>query len=302
MSFVLAVVVLLPVMTCWDLWADEGKSEGKRKSAVFFPVKLFCSSKQAVVLPFKGSIDELCVRVGQKVTKGDVLARYSLSLEDEMEVERRLFFPKVKDLEIRLAQADRDLLELNHIRSSLTNEEKAFSRQDTLEMDMRIEAQSRLKEGISDYLNMEKGLAKDELELLARLLGKPLRSGEALSKGLLTSPMGGYVVWIHPDLEEGAEFQKGGITFQVWVMDPLTARAEVFENEALQLVPGDRGKIVIESLREREFDAEISYISWVPFSSRIVEPSYYEVKMMVPNAELLLREGLMGHVTFPKTR
>ena len=289
------VIFLLFVQA--PVWADEAAGSGPKRYDIIFPVKLFCSQKQPVTVPFQGRIENIHVNSGQKVKEGDLLARYTLSLEARMRFRESLGGPGVKDLEIELAQVSSDLADLDALReqSRGTGETNA---DDVSGILSRIEARKIERDAILARLELGKALQQDERKLLAEKLGGSLNSDRIPDKAVLKSPLEGYVVWINPDLKKGSKVLKGTVAFQVGVMNPLMVRAEIFENEALKIAPGDRGKMIVESMREREFDVEVAYISWVPRSSGILQPSYYTVLMTVPNPDLQLREGLMGSVRF----
>lgn len=289
------VIFLLLIQT--SVWADEPAGSRPKRYDIVFPVKLFCSQKFPLTVPFHGIIENIHANAGQKVKKGDPLADYALSLEARMRLRENLGNPRVKDLEIELARVSSDLADLKVLRHKLrgTRNENGENVSGILK---RIEAREIQKKVIEARLKLGKTLKQDERNLLAEKLGEPLNSDQVPSKGVLKSPLEGYVVWINPDLKKGSEISKGTVAFQVGVMDPLMVRAEVFENEALKIAPGDRGKMIIESMREKEFDVEVVYISWIPRSSGILNPSYYTVLMTVQNPELKLREGLKGSVRF----
>lgn len=282
--------------------AGDATSSKRKKYEVVFPVKLFCSQKYPVIVPFKGRIEEVLVDVGRKVKQGDVLARYALSLEAVAALRKDLLNPRVKELEMELAQVASDLVDLSAIRDRLLKMGSEDPRADANGVLKKIEAREILKEAVNSRLDLEKAFALDARKLLSEKLGQSLILNDVPDKAFLNATLEGYVIWVNPEFKKGAEISEGFVAFEVGVMNPLTARAEVFENEALQIAPGDQGKMIIESMREREFDVVTTYVSWVPSSSGILNPSYYMVEMSVSNADLLLREGLMGNVRFSGSR
>jgi hypothetical protein len=91
-------------------------------------------------------------------------------------------------------------------------------------------------------------------------------------------------------------------------MDPMLIRAQVYELEALQLNLGEAAEVTVESLPGRNFEAQVSRVSWAPVPPPVwvpagqEQPSYYEVELTVPNPDLVLKEGLKGRITLRRPR
>ncbi len=296
--WLIPAVMMCLVLTRTPTWAEDGAGTQPKKYDIVFPVKLFCSEKRSVRVPFKGIIEEVYVNAGQEVKKGDLLARYHLSIESKMALREKLGNPRVKDLEIEREKVSVELADLRAFEKGANKTGEGNDKGDSRSIFDRIRQRETLKRSIEDRLRLEKALAEDEGRLLEERLGEPLDPDRVPGKAVLKSPMDGYVVWISPDVKKGTEVLPPMEAFQVGVMDPLTARADVFEYEALKIAPGDQGTIIIESMREKEFDVQVAYVSWVPRSSGILNPSYYTVLMTIQNPDLKLREGLMGSVRF----
>ncbi len=114
----------------------------------------------------------------------------------------------------------------------------------------------------------------------------------------MKAPIGNHVLWVHPDLREDAEFNKGTAAFSIGVMDPMLIRAHVHEIEAVQLKLGDLADFTLESIPGRKFQARVSRISWETLTPQLDRPSYYEVEFELPNPDFILREGLRGQIIF----
>ena len=114
----------------------------------------------------------------------------------------------------------------------------------------------------------------------------------------MLAPIGGYVIWISPDLQNGAELLPTAGVFQVGAMDPMLVRAQVFEIEALQIKPGETAEVTLESLPGRKFQGEVNRISWSSLTPGLEQPAYYDVELKVPNPDLLLKDGLKAQVVF----
>ena len=212
------VIFLLLIQT--SAWADESAGSQPKRYDIIFPVKLFCSQKYPVTVPFQGKIETIHANAGQKVKKDDLLAAYELSLEARMKLRESLGNPRVKDLEIELARVSSDLADLKALRDGLRGpgEENAG---DVSGISRRIEAREIQKAAIHARLKLEKALRQDERDLLEEKMGEPLDSERVPGKAFLKSPLKGYVVWINPDLKKGSEVHEGTLAFQVGVMESV---------------------------------------------------------------------------------
>jgi len=70
----------------------------------------------------------------------------------------------------------------------------------------------------------------------------------------------------------------------------------------MKIKVGDRAEVTLASLPGRKFPAVVSRISWSPITSKIDQPSYYEVELKVPNPDLSLREGLKVRIVIHKSK
>lgn len=263
-----------------------------------FPIKLVCSLKSHIKLPFHGVIRTVPAQTGRPIKAGEPLASYRLTPEATVNLRQRMFSHEVRELEVRLAEVERAAVELKGVRNKLEASPKrdASTSQSLAQVDEQIHALERQQEAIRNRLWLERVFVQDNLTLLSKLLGKTITPGQPLDEALLAAPMDGHILWLHPDLREGMELQANMVVSQVGVMHPMLGRGEVFENEAMKIEVGMKGLVELESLPGHTFEAWVSRISMVPVDSRPTQPSYYDVELTVPNPDLLLREGLAGLV------
>jgi hypothetical protein len=127
-------------------------------------------------------------------------------------------------------------------------------------------------------------------------LGVSFKSGQVPKEGVLVAPIDGHVVWMHPELRQGAQLGGGMPVLMVGVMDPMLLRAQVHEIEALKLQVGDKADITIESLPGQKFNAHISRLPWAPPVITLEHPTYYDVEFKVENPDLVLKEGLKATI------
>jgi multidrug efflux pump subunit AcrA (membrane-fusion protein) len=312
---------LAGVLTIWlflagqPVWGkDPVKAEKEEKAAppaavtpapeVAFIGKFSCPIKRPVILPFQGVITSLEVHAGQKVKKGEVLARYQLTPEASLQLRRSLNPPQVKQLEVKLAEVERALSQAEVKRREVQElaAKKLASKQGLAQAEKEWQFLSRERQATQAQLNQEKKLAADNLRVLREQLGDSLNSGKLQREAALKAPIDGYVLTVHPDLREGAELEGKTVAFLVGVMDPLIVKAQVHEMEALQVKVGDLAEIQPESLPGRKFEAKVSRLSWFPLKAGLDQPTYYEAEFEVPNPGLLLKDGMKVRIVLRKTR
>ena len=275
-----------------------------QEAELTFAGKFFCSLKRPVVLPFKGVITALQVRSGQRVEGGEVLARYRLAPEATLQLRQRLAPPQIKELELKLAEVEKNLASLEGKQREVAqlSQQKLAPLKSKNQIDREVQLLARQRAAVQERLKQERQNAQDDLAFLKTQLGDSLQPGRVPREADLLAPVGGHIIWVHPELREGGELTPGTPVFQVGVMDPMLLRAQAYETEALQLTLGDAAEVTLESLPGRKFEAKVSRISWAPITPGLDQPSYYEVELNVPNPDLTLKEGLKGRMVFRKSR
>jgi multidrug efflux pump subunit AcrA (membrane-fusion protein) len=284
--------------------APPALAEPAAEPEISFNGKVFCSTKRRVDLPFKGVITSVLVHSGERVEPRQVLARYRLAPEALVLIRQRLAPPQIAETEIKLAETDRALGPLQ-IRQRELNQllQKKLAPPQSLEQvnrDLKLVGQERAV--LQSRLRHDRQVAQDDLTVLKTYLGSGISSGQVPPEAALLAPNGGYIVWVYPDLQEGALLEPTPGVFQVGVMDPMLVRAQVFEIEALQIKTGETAEITLESLPGRKFQGEVSRISWSSLTPGLEQPSYYDVELKVPNPELLLKDGLKAQILFRKNK
>jgi multidrug resistance efflux pump len=157
------------------------------------------------------------------------------------------------------------------------------------------------KETLQQRLNNDRKLAQTDREVLSDLLGVSVKSGQVPREVSLKSPISGYVIWVNPEMREGAELPPMPAAFQVGVMDPMLLRAQAFEIEALQVKIGQTATVTLDALPGKKFQAQVSRISWFSITTGPDQPAYYEVELRVPNPDLDLKEGLKARIVLRKS-
>jgi multidrug resistance efflux pump len=159
----------------------------------------------------------------------------------------------------------------------------------------------REKATLQERLKKDRQLAQQDQEVLSSLVGTSLKPGQIPREVSLKAPISGYVIWVNPEMREGAELPHLPGAFQVGVMDPMILRAQAFEIEALQVKIGQPAEVTLDALPGRKFQAKVSRISWSSITTGPDQPAYYEVELTIPNPDLDLKEGLKARIVLRKS-
>ncbi len=271
---------------------------------ISFNGKVFCSLKRLVDLPFKGVITSVLVRPGESVAPGQALARFHLAPEAVLLIQQRLSPAQISDTAVKLAETERNLDAAAAKQQELAKlaVKKLASPQSLEQANHDFQQLTRERTELRTFLRQLRLSAQDDLAVLKSQLGNGIKSGEIPPEGILRAPIGGYIVWIQPELREGAQLDTTPGVFQVGVMNPMLVRAQAFEIEALQIKPGETAEINLESLPGRKFQGQVSRISWSSLTPGLEQPAYYDVELEVANPEMELKDGLKAQIIFRKTR
>lgn len=270
---------------------------------IIFNAKVFCSLKRRVDLPFKGVITSLRVHSGQQVEKGEVLATYRLAPEARMAIQQRLSPPQLAEMEMKLTAMQRSMVPLKNKQRELTQlvQKKLAPTQGLAQVNEELQFLVREKGTLQERLKKDRQMAQQDQKVLSDLVGTSLKPGQVPEEVSLKAPCSGYVVWVNPELREGAELPPMPAVFQVGVMNPMLLRAQAFEIEALQVKIGQKADVTLDALPGKKFQATVSRVAWSSVATGPEQPAYYEVELKVPNPDLDLKEGLKARVVLRKS-
>ena len=304
-----AAILALAVLTGVPALAkDKGGQEAPAittpEPEISFNGKVFCSLKRLVDLPFKGVITSVLVRSGERVAPGQALASFRLAPEALLLIQQRLSPPQISDTAVRLAETERNLDVAAAKQQELAKlaVKKLASPQSLEQANHDLQQLTRERTELQTFLRQLRLSAQDDLAVLKNQLGNGVKPGEIPPEGILRAPIGGYIIWIQPELRQGALLEPTPGVFQVGVMDPMLVRAQAFEIEALQIKTGETAEINLESLPGRKFQGQVSRISWSSLTPGLDQPAYYDVELEVANPEMDLKDGLKAQIIFRKTQ
>jgi multidrug efflux pump subunit AcrA (membrane-fusion protein) len=278
--------------------ALDGALPPAQAAQLNFTGKLVCYLKRPVVLPVAGDIISLNVQPGQKVKEGEVLGHYRLLPESVQAMRRRLLPSQITDLKARLAEIDKGINTLKNKENTLTalSRQNLAAPQSLTQIDQEIDALRKQRGILQEALEQAERTTREEEALARKQLGVSFKSGHVPKEGVLVAPIDGHVLWMHPDLRQGAQMAGGTPVLMVGVMDPMLLRAQVHEIEALKLQVGDKADITIESLPDQKFRAQVSRLPWAPPAITLEHPTYFDVEFKVENPDLILKEGLKATI------
>jgi multidrug resistance efflux pump len=306
-----AAILALAVLTGVPALAkDKGGQEAPAPAIttpepeISFNGKVFCSLKRLVDLPFKAVITSVLVRSGESVAPGQALARFRLAPEAVLLIQQRLSPAQISDTAVKLAETERNLDAAAAKQQELAKlaVKKLASPQSLEQANHDLQQLTRERTELQTFLRQLRLSAQDDLAVLKNQLGNGVKPGEIPPEGILRAPIGGYIIWIQPELRQGALLEPTPGVFQVGVMNPMLVRAQAFEIEALQIKTGETAEINLESLPGRKFQGQVSRISWSSLTPGLDQPAYYDVELEVANPEMDLKDGLKAQIIFRKTQ
>ena len=279
--------------------AESAERASFRTADISFSGKLYSPVKLAIFLPYTAKVLTVTGHIGQKVKRGDILATYEVPLETRMDEKTKLSPATIKDLEHKLALADKEIDRL----SAKSRELEAMSQrnmtsQQAISMNAKeIEVYRKDKAAVSEQLALTRDLLNDRVELAEDRFGKGAGIGKVPKEGIIKAPSDGYVMWMNPELRAGVKLGREAELFQVGSLNPMIIRAQVHEIEAQKLKEGQSASVTFESIPGKKYTATVSRIPWAPIPAALQQPSYYEIELTIPNPDAELKEGLKVQIT-----
>ncbi|BAH77774.1 hypothetical protein DMR_42830 [Solidesulfovibrio magneticus RS-1] len=279
--------------------AESPERSSFRPADISFSGKLYSPVKLSVFLPFNAKILTLSGQIGQHVKRGDVLASYEIPLETRMDEKTKLSPANIKELEHKLAVADKEIDRLSAKGRELeAMSQRNMTSQQAISMNAKeIEVVRKEKSAVLEQLSLARDLLTDRVELAEDHFGKGVGIGKVPKDGIIKAPVDGYVMWMNPELRAGVKLAKEAELFQVGLLNPMIIRAQVHEIEAQKLKEGVPAVVTFDSIPGKKFNASVSRIPWAPMPAALQQPSYYEIELTIPNPDAELKEGLKAQIT-----
>lgn len=278
--------------------AQEAPPPPSAGDEIVFQGKLYASLKRNVLIPYRGIVTQLLAQAGQRVKAGDPLATLQLAPEVIANIRRSISPQAIRDIEVRIAQV---MAQVAPLRGKVREVEqlakqKMASGQNLSQIRSELESLEMQRHALQKQIEVYKRSSADDRTALREKLGVEVSFDKVPESITLTAPIDGHVLWIHPDMRSGAEMEPGA-GLVIGIMDPMVIRANIFEIEASRMQIGDKATVSLSSIPDKTFQATLSRISWTPVTPGLGQPSYYEVELIAPNPDYVLKEGFKTQVS-----
>ena len=286
-----AAVLLAP---CFSARADEDAGHNG---------KVYCPLTFDLNMEYTGTIEEVYVVPGDRVAEGQALARYRLRDDSVMDIAGYLdlnraiygYHQSLTDNNVRLYS-----LEEEYTASRRLSAAQMGSAERQLSLRKRVEILRKHGEVLTERIALEESLFKQRQQTVKRRLGVQLDFGEMPEFGIIESTVAGEVLTVHPSLRKGMILTPLDSVITLGQTNPMEVRTRVFEADIPHIKVGGKARVTILSLDEREYEGLITSISRSSSDMDVDRPSYYAVRLDIPNDDGLLRAGFKAVVHFVK--
>jgi HlyD family secretion protein len=196
-----------------------------------------------------GEITELPVREGQKVRKGDLLARIEA---DEYQARREQASANVLQQKANMQQAEADLLQ---VKQELERQKKLYEKEAISKSELQnAQAQYEVAKAQRDAAKYRLQSAQASLQ----------QSTEQLQQTEIFAPMTGTVSRLNVEEGErvvGTRQRAGTELMRIALLDQMEMEVDVNENDVINVADGDTARIEIDALPDRSFLGEVTEIA-----------------------------------------
>lgn len=196
-----------------------------------------------------GEITELPVREGQKVRKGDLLARIEA---DEYQARREQASANVLQQKANMQQAEADLLQ---VKQELERQKKLYEKEAISKSELQnAQAQYEVAKAQRDAAKYRLQSAQASLQ----------QSTEQLQQTEIFAPMTGTVSRLNVEKGErvvGTRQRAGTELMRIALLDQMEMEVDVNENDVINVADGDTARIEIDALPDRSFLGEVTEIA-----------------------------------------
>jgi multidrug efflux pump subunit AcrA (membrane-fusion protein) len=262
--------------------------------------KIFATVMYNVPLEYAGTVTEVLVRPGDKVKEGQALIRFKLKDESVLAILQYLALDRtIINTQISLADNEIRITDLNKEYESAKRLSAAHMGSADLLKALKhnveqLRVKSRLLTGL---MKIDRNELDNRLAIVARKLGAPLKNGVVPEYGELLSPMEGEVLLVDPSLRAESIVPALPAAVTLGRTNPMEVRTRVFEAEIPGLRIGGKASVQVVSL-EGVHDGVVSHIDRYPDDMNVDRPSYYNVRIEIPNDDGKLRPGFKTVVKF----
>jgi multidrug efflux pump subunit AcrA (membrane-fusion protein) len=254
-----------------------------------------------VPLEYAGTVTEVLVRPGDRVKEGQPLIRFKLKDESILEILQYLSLDRTiintqishADNEIRITDLDKEYESAKRLSAARMGSADLLR---TLKHNVALlRDKSRL---LTALMKIDKNELDNRRAIVGRKLGVPVKQGDNVpASGELLSPMKGEVLLVDPSLRAGGIVPALPNAVTLGRTNPVEVRTRVFEAEIPGLRLGGKATVQVVSL-DGVHSGVVSHIDRYPDDMNVDRPSYYNVRIELPNDEGILRPGFKTIVKF----
>jgi multidrug efflux pump subunit AcrA (membrane-fusion protein) len=263
--------------------------------------KIFATVMYNVPLEYAGTVTEVLVRPGDKVKEGRPLIRFKLKDESILAILQYLSLDRtIINSQIALADNEIRITDLNKEYESAKRLSAAkMGSADLLRTLKHNVEQLRDKSGLlAALMKIDKNELDNRRAIVGRKLGVPVKEdGNVPESGELLSPMDGEVLLVDPSLRVGGIVPVLHDAVTIGRTNPVEVRTRVFEAEIPGLRIGGKAMVQVVSL-DGVHAGVVSHIDRYPDDMNVDRPSYYNVRIELPNDDGVLRPGFKTVVKF----
>jgi multidrug efflux pump subunit AcrA (membrane-fusion protein) len=266
--------------------------------------KIFATVMYHVPLEYAGTVTEVLVHPGDRVKEGQPLIRFKLKDESVLAILQYLSLDRtiintqiaLADNEIRITDLDKEYAGAKRLSAARMGSSDLLR---TLQHNVaQLREKSRLLAGLMKIDNNE---LDNRLAIVGRKLGVPVNGGTVPESGELLSPMEGEILLVDPSLRAGSIVPALPAAVTIGRTNPMEVRTRVFEAEMPGLRIGGKATVQVVSL-DGALAGVVSHIDRYPDDMNVDRPSYYNVRIELPNDDGVLRPGFKTVVKFvPET-
>jgi multidrug efflux pump subunit AcrA (membrane-fusion protein) len=263
--------------------------------------KLYCPVEYTLHVEYPGVVEEVLATPGDRVREGQVLARYRLKPDAALSILGYLDRERIRATESTLMNSTISILE--------QEEEYAAARRLSSVQMGSAERLGRLRKTLN-LTRQQKVLTENKLKddkesfrlrqaVIKEKLGVAVEEDATPEFGELLSPKAGEVLLMDPSLREGMVLH-GPLMYAVTLAgtNPMEVRTQVYEAEIPSLRLDGKAEVKVMSLDERVYEGRITFIDHSPGAIAVETPSYYTVRLEIPNDDGALRPGFKVVVRF----
>ena len=267
--------------------------------------KLYCPVVYTLHVEYPGVVEKVLATAGDQVREGQVLARYRLKPDAALSILGYLNRERVRatgaalmNFTISILAQKEEYAAARRLSSiQMGSAERLGRLRKNLDLTRRQKAltEERLKDDKEDYRLRQEGIREK--------LGVAVDEGATPEFGELLSPRAGEVLLMDPSLREGMVLHwplMNAVTLAK--TNPMEVRTQVFEAEIPSLRMGGKAEVKVISLDERVYEGRITFIDHSPGAIAVETPSYYTVRLEIPNDDGALRPGFKAVVRFAQDK